>query len=89
MTVKTVHINLHCYLYKITCVSILFSDLPIRYTFAVDFFAFMEVVNELPWNIFWAKEAHFYLQSFVNTQNFREWEAKYASFQKPVWPKNN
>lgn len=65
---------LHFYRFKITLAQELHSaDLLAWQTFAVEFLASMEVDNEWPWNNLWIDEAHFNLQRYVNTQNFRIW----------------
>ena len=91
MPVNTVHNILHnilfYYSYKISHVyELLSADLWARHTFVLKFLAHMEVVNELPWNILWRNKAHFYLQGFINTKNWRIWLMKnpFAHAQIPV-----
>ncbi|GBM60329.1 hypothetical protein AVEN_108115-1 [Araneus ventricosus] len=63
-----------CYPFKITRVQELApADQLKREAFALKFLARMEVDNAWPWNILWTDEAHFHLQSAINTQNCRIW----------------
>ena len=55
-----------------------------RHTFSLDFLAHMEADSEWLWNILWTDEAHFYLQGFVNTQNYRIYATEKPFIQVPV-----
>ncbi|GBL99571.1 hypothetical protein AVEN_68835-1 [Araneus ventricosus] len=56
--------------------------------FALQFLARMEVDNAWPWNILRTDEAHFHLQSSVNTQNCRIWTRE-NPFQMQPLPLNS
>ena len=65
---------LHYYTYKITLIQVFLpADLPVRHTFALEFFVYLEVDNEWQWNILWTNKAHFCMQGSINTQNYRVW----------------
>ena len=67
---------LDCYSYTISHLQDLFPSEPARETFALQFFARMEVEKEQQQKMLWTDEAYLNLTGFVNTQNFRIWAAE-------------
>ncbi|GFV08008.1 uncharacterized protein TNCV_3443981 [Trichonephila clavipes] len=61
-------------------------DFETRHLFSLQFLARFEVDPEWPLNIFWTDEAHFHLDSFVNSHNCRIWETDnpHSTFQVPL-----
>ncbi|GFW55007.1 glutamate receptor [Trichonephila clavipes] len=75
------------YPYKLQFVQELLShDFETRHLFSLQFLARLEVDPEWPWNILWTDEAHFHLDSSVNTHNCRIFETDnpHSTLQVPL-----
>ncbi|GFW72759.1 uncharacterized protein TNCV_1266031 [Trichonephila clavipes] len=61
-------------------------DFETRHLFSLQFLARLEVDPEWLWNILWTDEAHFHLDSSVNTHNCRIWESDnpHSTLQVPL-----
>ncbi|GFV63954.1 uncharacterized protein TNCV_993891 [Trichonephila clavipes] len=70
---------LRYYPYKLHFVQeLLPHDFETRHLFSLQFLARLEVDPEWPWNILGTDEAHFHLDSSVNTHNCQIWETDNA-----------